>query len=141
MMTETEAKTKWCPFARLVLANDASKVELNQTAFNRVCKNDGTPLSAPVQCIASACMAWRWIESEHEYAVTDSEQIESPDRPGWIIGNHLVRPSGEGWEPVEQYPTFGNEKDRQFKDCDGWRRVAWQRPINKRGHCGLAGSP
>lgn len=35
-MTEEEAKTKWCPFARDV---------------------DGAPTT---NCIGSACMAWRW---------------------------------------------------------------------------------
>lgn len=43
-MTEAEAKTKWCPFARLS--------EMGGT-YNRCGP------SANLECIGSACMAWR----------------------------------------------------------------------------------
>lgn len=45
MITEEEAKTKWCPFARLS--------EMGGT-YNRVGP------AAGLYCIASACMTWRW---------------------------------------------------------------------------------
>ena len=51
-MTETEAREKWCPMAR-VAAN-----RLNG-AYNRT-STDNTPHHPCVACIASACMAWRW---------------------------------------------------------------------------------
>lgn len=44
-MTEDEAKTKWCPFARD-----------SETAGNRSIL---TPDDIRFPCIASACMAWR----------------------------------------------------------------------------------
>lgn len=49
-MTEEEAKTKWCPFAR-------------QDTRGGVTSYGGEGSSTyPVKCmcIASACMAWRW---------------------------------------------------------------------------------
>jgi len=44
-LTEAEARTKWCPFSRV--GDDTL------TANNR-------PPTAPYDCIASDCMAWRW---------------------------------------------------------------------------------
>ncbi len=58
-MTEDEAKTKWCPVARVVMDGSDNKVvgpfnrdhwitdETLEDTINRSC------------CIASACMAWR----------------------------------------------------------------------------------
>ena len=46
-MTEDEAKTKWCPFAR-----EFSSADIGAVAVNR----EGARLSF---CIASACIAWR----------------------------------------------------------------------------------
>lgn len=61
-MTEEEAKTKWCPCARVAAATtEAEPYTLirNTPAFNRI----QTPAEGrkPVgsECIASACMAWR----------------------------------------------------------------------------------
>lgn len=51
-MTENEAKTKWCPFARYV--SHAGE------GINRWVSAEDTNLSPdPAKCIASACMAWR----------------------------------------------------------------------------------
>ena len=43
MMTEAEAKTKWCPFVRIAGVRHPA-----------------------AQCIASACMAWRWTMTPEE---------------------------------------------------------------------------
>lgn len=50
ILTEEEAKTKWCPEAR------ASNNGEQPIAINRV--NRGPDVDC--LCIASACMAWRW---------------------------------------------------------------------------------
>ena len=49
MMTEAEAKTKWCPMVRFVMQSGGA-------AYNR--SEDGGPIIRTA-CIASACMAWR----------------------------------------------------------------------------------
>lgn len=63
------------------------------------------------RCIASECMAWRWVEPETEYY------------PGYSEGGiPLDKPAGDGWE----------------KSGAGWSR---QWPVVRRGFCGLAGTP
>jgi hypothetical protein len=49
MLTVEEAKTKWCPFAR-VRANDGGSVN----------RYPGAPLNTWPHCIADSCMAWEW---------------------------------------------------------------------------------
>jgi hypothetical protein len=45
MLTEQEAKTRWCPMARVALAG-----------------GDRTNRNGTRCCIGSACMAWRWVD-------------------------------------------------------------------------------
>lgn len=66
MLTEEEAKTKWCPFVRMVDLRESDDT------FNRV----GPP--AALNCIASACMAWRWVMSP-------GERRRHPNGTDWII--------------------------------------------------------
>jgi hypothetical protein len=47
-MTEDEAKTKWCPFARAQSMNVAVSRDGFGAAYDTCL------------CIGSACMAWRW---------------------------------------------------------------------------------
>ncbi len=61
-MTEDEAKTKWCPFAKPVMVtehdlfvrsfNERDDVDKIKNSMHRI--ND--------KCIGSECMAWRWID-------------------------------------------------------------------------------
>lgn len=53
-MTEEEARTKWCPFVRI--GNYLSGGSLNRDPTGEI--------KANMKCIASDCMAWRWINSE-----------------------------------------------------------------------------
>lgn len=54
MLTEDEAKTKWCPFARVRGKYDDGPT----SAFNR-CPPFDNALVPECRCIASECMAWR----------------------------------------------------------------------------------
>lgn len=58
-MTEEEAKTKWCPFARVGVrwmdSQAASLADLTAVAVNR-----GENAAEQARCLGSACMAWRW---------------------------------------------------------------------------------
>lgn len=56
-MTEDEAKTKWCPFVRLT----ASQGEWHT---NREGPKSHLSQEGHACCIASACMAWRWVREE-----------------------------------------------------------------------------
>lgn len=67
MMTEKEAKAKWCPMARVIagqLVGSFMRPVGNLDAHNRVqvagaVAEEATWHSA-MNCIGSACMAWRW---------------------------------------------------------------------------------
>lgn len=66
-MTEEEAETKWCPFAR-----ERARQGMPDGGGNRIpygCADDGPveedyirDAAMAFPCIGSACMAWRWAE-------------------------------------------------------------------------------
>lgn len=60
-MTEDEAKTKWCPFARI------AQEHIIGPTYNRIYRSgrprgDDMQLPNSAACIASACMAWRFAD-------------------------------------------------------------------------------
>lgn len=64
-MTEEEAKTKWCPFSRVIAGTrtgaSTATASGTQPAFNRIEVGTGVPIMPDGSaCIASSCMAWRW---------------------------------------------------------------------------------
>jgi len=62
-MTEEEAKTKWCPFARTVQTDGtASSMPRNRIGNQDTMTTDADRLLG-MQCIGSASMAWRWQEA------------------------------------------------------------------------------
>lgn len=63
IVTEQEARTKWCPHARVASYNE-------QSARNRTA--DGT-LMAASRCMASACMAWKW---KHNHSPEERQERE-----------------------------------------------------------------
>ena len=55
-LTEEEAKTKWCPFARI-----GGSAGMDGASYNRIEHHGGDISHTAANCIGSACMAWRWV--------------------------------------------------------------------------------
>ncbi len=72
MLTEDEAKRKWCPSARAIPArlddDGMIAVPAGVPAHNRVQERGETEATwhAAHNCLASVCMAWRWTHSSAE---------------------------------------------------------------------------
>lgn len=66
IVSEEEAKSKWCPFARVVFpgAQAANRVS---SFYKKLASTEGdrdhyAQQEADCRCIASRCAAWRWHE-------------------------------------------------------------------------------
>ena len=59
MMTEEEARKRWCPFVRYATRDDGGDYpeRAHVVTGNRFLHKPGPGLT---NCIASGCMAWRW---------------------------------------------------------------------------------
>jgi len=80
-MTEDEAKTKWCPFVRIV----SSTIDGQgfTPAANRMVNSDypeQTLLPKTGNCISSECMAWRWIDQQNLLDVVEWVQADPQKR-------------------------------------------------------------
>jgi hypothetical protein len=64
-MTEDEAKTKWCPFAREPLTAYDGSIPIGSSVVNRT-RNGTAPFAS--LCLASECMAWR--DNKHNRSTT-----------------------------------------------------------------------
>lgn len=64
MKTEDEARKCWCPFVRFCAEDEP--------AANRWSNYDNPPKA---RCIASECMAWRWINWHHEQGAAKEEPV------------------------------------------------------------------
>lgn len=70
--TEEEAKTKWCPFARVLASETDDLTAAHHGPYNRVYikadgfDTDGRTSRSPMiaQCLGSACMAWRQTDNK-----------------------------------------------------------------------------
>jgi hypothetical protein len=113
MFTEEDAKTKWCPFARVVQVGDR-----DGGAFNRVGLRDGqeTPRG---MCLGPGCMAWRWGQDEFLYQSTGNNRMDPTSTEPTP-----VPPDGEGWEIY-----------RKERVTTLWRR---KNPVTRTGYCGLS---
>lgn len=69
MMTEAEAKTKWCPLVRQVAVTPGKRE--SAAIGNRFIDEslaDGGSFHNPIhsRCIGSDCMMWRWRSKVHD---------------------------------------------------------------------------
>lgn len=111
MMTEDEAKTKWCPMARVALDyGEGSNGARAVLSANRGWADQTDHLAADSCCIGSACMMW---------SVGSARKLET--------AYGIPRPDGEWWELIHgSTDALSNT----------WRRI-----IPATGYCGLAGRP
>ena len=122
-MTEEDAKKLWCPFAR--------QFHQSRSMTDDVLIANRTETSAPIgTCLASACMAWRWVDQEgdYEYAITENRYS------GNVV--QLVPPPEPGWEDMRGHYVISVPK--QFQAISS-SQTAWRRKIRNSGYCGLAG--
>lgn len=85
ILTEEEAKTKRCqegyaasPGAALNPSTDYvhQSFMVSQTTHSfsggaGVTATTAAPITAPIFCLGSACMAWRWFDNRDDRAITD----------------------------------------------------------------------
>ena len=149
-MTEDEAKTKWCPFARVVAASHTSR----STARNRVVETaedgdvEGVLIAglAGAQCVGSACMAWRTIASKaaqeypDDYDVGDLPIAHRSERALALLGVTTV--GGVRRTPDLAFmrtPDCGRSTVNELRRLTGPFSPVEQQPLD--GFCGLAGTP
>lgn len=89
-MTDEEAKTKWCPFARPaeVRPDDCGEVRGN--------RNMNGTADPGALCLGSGCMAWRFTDKRAGRAV---EIIENPQGPPDLSEDHIwvSLPGNDRW--------------------------------------------
>lgn len=109
-MTQDQAKTKWCPFVR---HGDHGGGSFNRGSEASNALNEGRPGDNWMcNCIASACMAWRWHLSPRP--LTDGLP-----HAGWThISAEDTDDGAEFWVEPEELTQ-----------------------ARRRGYCGLAGTP
>lgn len=128
MITEAEAKTKWCPLARTPIDAPDGLI----TGFIPANRSErGLPASC--LCIGSACMAWRWIES---HPASRLQYAYGSD------GNHLQRGAAEPPRP----PSIPESWEWQPGDPDAlettqprWRETGAEALLRRQGYCGAFG--
>lgn len=116
MLTEAEAKTKWCPKALNATdtINTFNRYENGEAAHNCL-------------CIASACMAWRWAEripAPKFFKSSDVRATSEPPRPDHVPASYAFVP----YDDVEG-------------DAAGWAEPEESCKARRLGYCGLAGQP
>jgi hypothetical protein len=86
-MTEDEAKTKWCPFARVSLAGTKLQISPhNRAEADHGSRVDSVPNPPYARCLGSACMAWRWAQEPLPAVVDDA--VEGRGYCGLAGGAH-----------------------------------------------------
>lgn len=98
MHTEAEAKTKWCPEARIIAFNtrlgDHSSVAGNGTSEKE------NVISRSTLCIASKCMHWRWAQKRN---------------PDWTPGMTASSP----FDPFRDKPMHIEDRTQGFCGLSG----------------------
>lgn len=82
MITEKEARTKWCPFARVSMWFEIAKktVGAEQLAQRFAVSVNRAPetvsgISEQCKCVGSECMAWRFLEKTTNDGEPDENSV------------------------------------------------------------------
>jgi hypothetical protein len=113
MHTESEAREKWCPWSRSIALRYPSGAPL-AASVNR--RDDGVT-SGECLCIASACMAWRWLPPATN-AKVEARRKDSTDP--WVAWS---------WDPRNHPSATTTHEKYEFRDIT----------TERRGYCGNAG--
>ena len=76
VMTEEEARGKWCPSARVVggvihtVGDYQYRVSGSDSSFNRIAFPAATTTPPGSNCLGSACAAWEWFDGPEVDAAT-----------------------------------------------------------------------
>lgn len=94
IVTEEEAKKKWCPFVRHE-GDKGGSWNRTVSAMKRIFGWDGgNPYPEETcNCIASECMAWRWAHMRHFPEPANTADLY-PDNQGYLArkdGNDMKR--------------------------------------------------
>lgn len=116
MLTEEQAREKWCPMVRLAEATAPP----GYPSRNRGTSDSGVhPLC---RCIASECMAWRWGKRNRKQYEALCQEETGQSRSDWMTAYLRAR----GGTAQEAYEAF----------C---REFASRPPTH--GYCGAFGKP
>ena len=73
MMTEEKARTKWCPFSRVVetkaehTIHGSYNVFKRHSSFNRINNDENKLVQEPAtNCLGSKCACWEWIDKPND---------------------------------------------------------------------------
>lgn len=135
MLTEQEASTKRCQegYAASPGASKNPQTDYMQQSFmvpsmsslslgSAAVATTAAAVTAPIFCLGSACMAWRWYD---DVDYEDGEPLPfgaTPADPGW-------EKDGEVWVAGAGILKGGEMRQR------------WRRPLARKGYCGKAGAP
>lgn len=126
MLTEKEAATKWCPFARVALPVGHAGNRISTFNKQQASGRDAewyAQQEADCRCIASHCMAWRRspMTPLALFSLCDSPRLEiEPPRPPGV-------PESWEWCPWTEDGAAGWGEDKE-----SYR-------LRLEGFCGLAG--
>ncbi|WP_376960158.1 hypothetical protein ABNQ39_20825 [Azospirillum sp. A26] len=134
LMTEEQARTKWCPLAR-VDSGFAGCGVVNRyparDARGSDCSGRREMMNETVVCVSSDCMAWRWGECEPSPAFEIFK-----DNPCTESLEEIHRPEGipEAWEWC---PARTDENS--VTHSAGYREPLSEAKARRRGYCGAFG--
>jgi hypothetical protein len=117
-LTEQQAMSKWCPFARGYETYGDRPVSQNRDS-------NGQP-DRTCMCLARACMAWRWTDPNpimKTVVATEPSEIE-PARPAHV-------PLNWEWEPA----SWGDDGNARWVEPE----EEWM--SRRRGMCGAFAGP